>query len=157
MGNKLAAIANVVRIFMDFLGRKDIPALQAKYNADKQKIVKILLTDKSRAIAFQVADGKVNVELKHAHLMEPDLTLYMTSDTLLNLFAGRIKVFNHKTQKKEYRPYTYADAVRWDDVRFDGEAAANDNRLAMEVFGESLEEMQREFYPQIQAELEKEA
>jgi hypothetical protein len=153
MGNKLAALLGGIRKFIEFAGRKDIAALQEKYKADKRKVVKILLTDKSRSIAFQVADGAISYELKHAHLMAPDLTLFMTTDTLLNLLAGRIKVRDHRTGKDVYQPYTYADAVRWDDVQFEGEGATNDNRLAMEVFGDTLSEMQEELYPEIQREL----
>lgn len=153
MGNKIAALIGAIRKFVEFCGRKDIAALQEKYKADKKKVIKILLTDRNRSVAFQVADGAISYELKNAHMMEADLMLYMTLDTLLNLFAGRIKVRDHATGKKVYQPYSYADAVRWDDVQFDGEAASNDNRLAMEVFGDSLQEMQEEFYPEIQKEL----
>jgi len=154
MGNKLAAVVGGIKKFVDFCSRRDIPALQEKYGADKKKVIKIFLLDSRRSVAFQVADGAINYEFQNAHMMEADVSLYMTTDTLLNLLAGRIKVLNHKSGKMEYQPYSYADAVRWDDVQFEGDGATNDNRLAMEVFGDSLQEMHEEWFPKFQQELE---
>lgn len=139
---------------MDFSGRRDIKALQEKYGANQKNIFKVILTDKKRAIAFQVGDGVVDYELKNAGEMEADMTLYMTADTLLNLLAGRIKVMDHSTGKKVYQPYTYADCVRWGDVSWEGDGGSNHNRLAMQFFGDTLQDMQNELYPEIQNQLE---
>jgi hypothetical protein len=150
----LAAVFGAVKKLISFSKRRDIKEMQEKYEAKKEKKIKVILTDMSRAIVFKVMDGKLNYMLKGAEDMEGDVEAYMDAATLLNLLSGRMKVLNHATGKKEFKPYRYFDAVRWGDVKVDGDMAANDNQLAMRVFDDCIQDMQAELFPEVQAELE---
>lgn len=150
----LRAVVGAVKKLIAFSKRRDVKEMQEKYEAKKEKNIKVVLTDMSRAVVFKVKDGKLNYMLKGAENMEADVEAYMDAATLLNLLSGRMKVLNHSTGKKEFREYRYFDAVRWGDVKVDGDMAANDNQLAMRVFDDCIQDMQRELFPEVQAELE---
>lgn len=144
------------------INKKDLKVEAAKHGLTfKGKTFSIVFKDINKVIYFRMSESglqialnkesilgnlksMVNDQVDHSIAAKRDSDCYIetTVDTLLNAIDGRMKCLD-ENGRPYYKPYTFMDAYKWNDMRVFGDGSTNDGALALRIIEANKEELQK--------------
>lgn len=135
---QMQAVMNIFAAIRKLSKRKDVKALQAHYGANREKIIRIHITDFGPSFYLQAIEGRLKVMMKASRF---DIHAKLASTTLLNVVRKKRKVYSYEHKRDVMKPYSMFQAYQFGHIQAEGEMANNDLRLVFEIFDDHVDEI----------------
>ncbi|GAG84823.1 unnamed protein product [marine sediment metagenome] len=123
---------------------KDFSQIRDKYGGDKGMVAEIYLEDVELPIYVWIDEDGIHFKVRKGDL-KPEGYVITTADTILNIFDGRLKVIQKKTNAVKLIPYNFKRAYQMGDVKTKGNVTTNVAMIIMDVFDRYIEDFRDKF------------
>jgi len=135
---QMQAVMNVFAAIRKLSKEKDVRSLQAHYGANREKIIRIHISDFGPSFYLQAIQGKMKVMMRASKY---DIHAKLSSTTLLNVVRKKRKVYSYKDKRDVFKVYSMFQAYQFGHIQAEGDMANNDLRLIFEIFDDHVDDI----------------